>query len=683
MASFTLRLGNLDLSDYTRVAQGDGLDPLDSGGFNDPQFSDSVLAEGQPLVYVSQGNREMQFPLYLKAASKDALAALLRSINQEIETTSPLRIEWKDQGATDSTFYDVTFARFDPDYNYRRAGQNWLGGILHVWAAPPYGHTGTTRIIATGVGSGAALRIPIPSSTLGDVDSQMRVQIRQSAATSIDGNQVAVAVLPNPSWNPIIGASQFLAPVLGSVSYFSATVAVATGAPGGVAYSVKVPYFDHSVVNQPTTPVSSQDVAFSFALGASVYSGDMRVLAAVRASERRGMQLQLMDENGDAVSSPVTATGWAGYSIVDLGRITMPSSIDGATKSWSVGLSNKPMFKVSNAPSMRHNTAPHDPYGAQIAQLYVLPEDKMQLFLDTPRVPYADACFIGNTEQFGLGGGLMTTPFTDAYGNNWNPSYLWANGSGAGYTKFAAVASGQSAAQLYSTQESINDFVLEVELDQYTFLNPNSSFQAYQKPTGQWIKAELGDVAGGAYLNLEAVVNNAAVTLASVGFVAPPSSALAIVMYRWRKQGPVSTVSAEWFGYANATGGQSTATLLASLSASHSAHQMTGGFMFQQLTNGATTDNNQMPMFSFRMEGLPSYAQVASGVFDIDGTRKTAQYKNAAGSYLRQMYNQRGAFQTLSAPSPAAVFVLQQGIDSASAQTSAVISVRERFTYVR
>lgn len=689
MAAFTLRLGNLDLSNYTRVAQGDGLDPLDSSGFLDPQFSDSVVAEGAPLVYVTQGNREMAFPLYLKSATKDALADLLQSVNWEIENTKPLTIEWKDQGATASTFYDVTFARFDPDYNYRRAGQNWLGGILRVWASPPYGHTGTMRILATGVASGSALRVAIPSSIEGDVDAQLKVQIRHAGANSWEGDQVGVAVLPNTNWQPIIGASSFYSPLTSSNSLFQGTIGVASLAPGGVAYNVKIDrtYFGQANANGFYNYKTIQDSTFGFALGASQYSGNIRVLAAVRSSSRRGIGMQLLDGAGDPVANMVTATGWRGFSLVDLGRISMPTDIDGATKTWSVRLSTAQLLEVQRPPSVIDQRITDDPYSAQVAQLYVLPEDKMQLFNDSPREANTALNIYGNGVAFSLGNDTRTS-ITDLYGRTWTATNaIVRQDTFAQYVLGMSIATGFTNFALYTNTEDFNDYAFEAEYDGYLFTGVASAYSVVQARRNlqlQFAGCTLGvNASGQTYISAYGEYGVTFLGLASKGF-APPASPSGTLILRGRKQGPVINLAAEWYAYANGTGGLASSTVLATVAASSALIQTTsGGWYINNWTATTSINGPDMSLYSFRSHSLPSFSSIATGVYEIDSSRRSAQYKTTTGSYQRDLLGQRGGYQGLPAPSPAAVFVLHQAIDGASDLTSAIVSARERFTYVR
>src|SRR5689334_13111221 len=101
------KLGNLELTEFCRLYGDAGFDPYGAGGFLEPQFNQSPLASGQPLVGVTEQNREQAFALYLNEANKDDLHGLIRLITAEIRDTRPLRVTWQDNDASDPTYFDV------------------------------------------------------------------------------------------------------------------------------------------------------------------------------------------------------------------------------------------------------------------------------------------------------------------------------------------------------------------------------------------------------------------------------------------------------------------------------------------------------------------------------------------------------------------------------------------------
>lgn len=224
MPAFVLRFGSLDLSPYLRVGNDEGFDPYDGGGFEEPAFIDNPFGEGQGLSNVDSRNREMSWPLYLNATTKDGLHTLVRQINQEIRyAVRPLRVEWKDQDASFSTFYDVEFARFDSVFKMRPSAQKWLAGTLRVWTKP-YGHTATERVIATVTGTGGFSVFAIPSAA-GDIDAQLKVGL-SSPSFAISGNRpqdAIISILPY-QWQSVFNAATIAQ--VGNASLIGASGAV-------------------------------------------------------------------------------------------------------------------------------------------------------------------------------------------------------------------------------------------------------------------------------------------------------------------------------------------------------------------------------------------------------------------------------------------------------------------------
>ncbi len=156
----------LDLTTYMVLTEGEGFDP--SPGFLDPQFNESPFGNGQSLVNIDVGNRELEFPLHLKAATKDSLHTLFRTLRLKLDESEVL-VEWRDHGATDVTYYSIEFARFDADYRFFRSKHNWVRGMLRCWVRP-YGHTATYRAMASGQAQKPLVRMTV-TGILGDSDA--------------------------------------------------------------------------------------------------------------------------------------------------------------------------------------------------------------------------------------------------------------------------------------------------------------------------------------------------------------------------------------------------------------------------------------------------------------------------------------------------------------------------------
>lgn len=199
------KIDGYDLYPYLRVAPGEGFDPIDADKVN-PIFADSGLSEGQPLIAINEDNGEFVVPVHLNpakssgsfASTRQGLNDLIVDLNKRLSVAA--RVEWQDEGATNSTFYDIQFARFEPEYNFRRAGGRWMSGIIRIWTKP-YGHTGTSRLVGTGATVNNFVTITSVPSIAGDVRAVMwdsKMFFRSSASyANPSGYFAALSVIPS------------------------------------------------------------------------------------------------------------------------------------------------------------------------------------------------------------------------------------------------------------------------------------------------------------------------------------------------------------------------------------------------------------------------------------------------------------------------------------------------------
>lgn len=306
-ANFILRVGDLDLSEFVRVTAGDGLDPF-SPAFSTRTFAHSPLSAGGDLALTDADVKEMVWPLYLNAPSKDELTALTGQLDRQL-ARMPTLVEWRDAAASQSTFFDLASGQFDPEFDFRRAEQGWLGGMLHLWVQP-YGHTNQWRLVASAAGSGMLLRAPVPSPLAGDVDAVCQVAITAPEWAAPAGRFVAFSVLAHPSYSPELHAAQFTDRVAG---------AALVGASGAVASQYL------------SVPSLAADIACKAPLAIpSVYSGDQRVLAVARTPSSAAStpaMLRLLDAYSQPAGPTAPAAEGAGWGLVDLGVVRVPSAL--------------------------------------------------------------------------------------------------------------------------------------------------------------------------------------------------------------------------------------------------------------------------------------------------------------------------------------------------------------------
>jgi hypothetical protein len=284
----------------------DGFDPADVD-YTEPQFSSSPLREGAQLVGHTVGLREMVWPLKLSAVSKDALHATVAELNRE-HRPGETRVEWRDKGATVSTFFDAEDARFEPDFNYWRGQANRMHGVLRVWVQP-YGHTGAERLISSGVstrgpgdiGNHVAVATIPPGTIAGDVPALMRAQAK---STLYETRDMAFAVLP-PGYTSQIGAA----------ALFPTNGAILVESQPEAALGRWLQREVSAYATMCQIPVSAAHV------------GRNRIICFCNTAHAAGrnVTLQLRDAKTNAIvlASGTVIAGLSGWQAIDLGVISI------------------------------------------------------------------------------------------------------------------------------------------------------------------------------------------------------------------------------------------------------------------------------------------------------------------------------------------------------------------------
>jgi hypothetical protein len=358
----------LDLSTYLNVQEDGGLDPAD-GGFLAPSFNDSSIGAGQGLVSIDTSNKEQVYPLMLKAASKDALHALVQTVRRKLDEPG-VRVEWKDHSATLSTFYDLEYGRIEPAYRYFRARQNWMGASLHLWTRP-YGHTATERIVGTAVGS-SFMTVFSLASVLGDVPALISLAASGASGIVID------------RWGMSIVPSGVLVEYGAASLVTTAATNILTGGSGAAGSQYRAIYSSTSDAN-----LCRADVTF---MASRV--GDQRILALARTSNLGGAYIRAINgpnpgassvafgptafvgaTNPLAPSAIAVGSAWSGWQLYDLGviRYISPSARD------NLNNYNITIRGSLNGASIMASPALH------VNALYIVPEARTILTADTTR----------------------------------------------------------------------------------------------------------------------------------------------------------------------------------------------------------------------------------------------------------------------------------------------------------
>jgi hypothetical protein len=406
MPSFTFKVGSLDWSSYMRVGPDDGMDPYGEA-FMEPQFQSSSGFEGDELTSIGVHNRAQSWPVFLKGANKDLLHDLVISFNREAAAAGgkPL-IEWKDAGATASSFYDSEFVRFDPDYSFRRGEKGYLAGFIRVWTQPPYAHTNTQTAVSTALGTSGQLVATVRASTLdGDVNGLVQYTVNTDGQLpGAAGRAVVLARMDTASYKAFWPAVD-LAP------QGNATLYGGSGAPGSQFWGAK----RYPVT--PSTTAESVGAALRVDLAGAVYAGRVRLLAAVRPGAIDGMYVWSQDPRGKPLSpTQLVLDQRNSWKLVDLGAFSVPSAVP--TTSVAVGWGRR-YYRGSFAV----NTYENGMFSGGIAALYTLPEDTTAIHVDELAEPQAG----GFMAASGINLGQSNDSWTDDYGNSFTvgASGLW------------------------------------------------------------------------------------------------------------------------------------------------------------------------------------------------------------------------------------------------------------------
>lgn len=659
-ATFIFKLGGLDLSSYCRMNPDDKFDVYGAPWLT-PAFTETPYADGQPLISTTVGNREQMIPLFLREASKDLLHQLVRSINVAANVR-PLAAEWRDDGASASTFFDVAFLRFEPDFNFRRSQHGYAAGILHVWVAG-YGHTGTIRVAGTAAGTGVFLSVPMPSIG-GDAPALMDTTITAGAVVPTLGRIVAVAPISHPSYSALIPAASLLEAQPG------ATLVGASGAQGSQYLALPV---------SPTGGASG--IACKVPLqNPTIMGGDNRILAVVESGITGGIGITALDPYGNIMGATAVASMSDGWGIVDLGVCRLPtvgfptrpelSLLAGAL--WASGAAGPAIFA--------------SPAGLAINEIIVLPDKNLTLILEgraPPAAAFSRDAFTGLAALAGQ---------NDSLGNLWSAG--WNNkdpaqGQGllsdlGAYAYLNLNATGALRVDSAHLAGILTDSMVISAKPLWPNSHPTGGEIRLVKEaaSGVYVQAQMQANASGGFLALAAATNTTLNVLASA---AVPTIVFGM-KYRLslQTQGPKAFInlSRDDGGPVFAPGSMAQASIgVASNSALAGA-----GAPALALTNTPSVSILSVLAYSWAVEPIATGNLQALDSYRFDGPDADTYRTSASGVFAGQklMSVQRGAFPK-AAPSTSSVAVVCAPFDQGTANDliSAAVSVKERFFYAR
>lgn len=346
----------LDLSSCLRLGEDEGLDPADPD-FLAPAFSEGTVDDGAGLVSVTADNKELAWPLHLEAASVPALHALVRTVRTKLDEHG-LLVQWQTTGATNPTFWDLEFGRFDAEYRHWRSSSGFmLSGTLRCWVRP-YGHTATERLVASGQATGV-LTIASMSTLAGDVPALVDVALSTATTGNWGRGETAYIVSEMPAAHePIITPSQMRA---------AGTVVAVSGGVNELAREKQVGVPGTMITELHLAPQPTLSLRVLAAAKTTTAGSSLDLHSALRNSEATvflGPRVELTDDNE--------------WHLVDLG--VLPGNRERGGPATSV-------VRISAGLQDGTSTATQPLY---ITEVYLLPEDSTMIGL-IPAIPDAFA----------------------------------------------------------------------------------------------------------------------------------------------------------------------------------------------------------------------------------------------------------------------------------------------------
>lgn len=356
---------------------------------------------------------------------RDGLNELVANVNQTLANAKQL--VWRDQGATSDSYYEVQFARFEPEYNYRRSQKLWQTGVVRIFTKP-YGSTGTLRQATNMQGTAIALELGI-GTYAGDVPPYTGITFRNRVLDTTNlspGNAFAFAVVPTGYTYEIPAASLH--------STHPSAVLITTALPSYTSGTQTLVLGDAAVL---TGKAKLGKIGLS---PASAYVGRNRVFAIVSAGGDKFMEA--IDDDGNSLAiRPRLATGPGvsasvvfGYNVVDLGVLSVPEKFyrrasvgfeitvespqwtDGDPLLWTGDFSLNRVFVLPENNLMVGQTHSRKLVSWDRAQMQASTASGALLIIDQLGNPYSNVSSlatvgIGNPLQF-LQGGLATSGYS-------------------------------------------------------------------------------------------------------------------------------------------------------------------------------------------------------------------------------------------------------------------------------
>lgn len=572
-------------------------------------------------------------------------------------------VEWRDDGAASTTYFNSQFGRFEPDYNYRRSQKLWASGVIHVWVEP-FGHTGTYRSAGTGAASGLTLVVPL-ASIGGDVAGDVRAYIGPATSSlswgaNKEGRIVGVAAIPTgyvPDW----AAASMGGNLLGASGYAGSQVLADNGARilGQVILTAATPYAGRNRLLLVAQGDSSGTAAFTHVYGAAydAYDGQGGRLGGGIASGRIG----------------------EGLSVVDLGVLTVDPTVGRATTVVNIVRGGSYRDEVSRglapATAMRIN------------RLLILPEADTAIIMDTNRQLLGNDWFTWD--------GTSRVVTSDRLGNAWVPHGAASAAFGIDvFGDFAAIPI-SSHANMTLAHRRVNDLTAEA----FFAVQVASAAMLVGKSTDGWFGADLihNRIWGRAHYG--SVINASLAQMVMSLYYGAPSAitgligtlvaSKAVTVERaflsesWRLRLRQRDTNVELDLGRTADNTPSAVIISGTINGSF-ANAFQPGQTLIGMQNGST--GNSTILFGMRAWTAPSIAYSGSSRYRFESDGGRTFNETVASAVLRETTAKaRGNSVTIDPARHAAVvgIHLPLDLDPGNESIGVDVRVREKFTYLR
>lgn len=592
-------------------------------------------------------------------SGKDGLTSTISKLHQVLNQGKVFA--WRDEGLSDITSYDIQFARFEAEYNYRRTQKYIQSGIIRIFAKP-FGHTGTMRGgIGSAVGTGVTVSVPLGTQIMGDQLSDLEVLVRSASQVGAPKHPAYVqgySIVPSGYAYDIPAASMTL--FTGGGTYGSPSLGAASGGAGSQAI-----YFGSS-----QSALADPDAFFRLAQvnlsPASMYAGRNRVLGVVSMRQYPGPDFRAYLVNtGNPLGPPVCATVHAdrGWGLVDFGTFN-PVSNRQATISLRIE-ANLQGAERSGAGQQRTNNIIVS-RELELNRILVLPENSTVLTVNSKRA-------LVGYDSFDDHGLSSLNSVVDRLGN----SYSTPVNATAGLINAAAGVSPTTSANGWQRGDAqvLTPTYINWSMEAYgQFQAMPSSAIVLAKMISYLNQGAVGPVVR--YANNHLAIGRAGMDMSIAGadtFVNVASTALASYSGDFGLR--TTMVGAEVFAEVFAG-----ASLVATISASHSTFEVSGWPAF-----GVVGTVNSFGIYGVRYNAISSIAIAPRDEFLFSSLLNTVDISNASVYRESGDMRVRGAIPKATSANYYNLIGIQIPMSGglASDRLEVEVYARENFTYAR